>query len=607
MRKALLFFFVVVANQLAGQMLPSIPDRLVNIDCSNKRTDEVLRDIALQGKFEFTWDARLFDPAKPVTLHVQQITVRKAINLIFGNTITFRVQGNYVVLVATLPPVVAAPAAPKRNEFTISGYIIDGNNYVIAYASIYDSASLASALSNQIGFYELKLEAGNQPVRVKISRDKYLDTFIVVTPSSNQTIDVVMRKIPAPAFIAPVVADSVPVRSDTIAAAPKRKIENFPLLDSLIGFEQIMQSKNLKETLRRGGQISFLPFISTNGNMSGAVRNKYSFNVIGGFTGGTSVAELGGVFNIDRGDVQWVQVAGAFNIVEGNTRGLQLSGGANVNFGTLKGLQLTGGSNFLFDSLVGIQFAGGTNLIDGYVSGFQIAGGANIATKNLDGVQMAGGMNLVAGKVSRAQLAGGLNMCMDTMSGVQAAVMNTTKHLNGLQIGVLNYAYSCDKGVPVGLISVVVTGLHEFEFASTERGFLDFNLRTGTKKFYNVINFGFDPSYPENVLWMFGYGIGHRFNIHPNFDVGMDFTVHHVSSRNFSAYTNEWAKFQLTAEWRIARPIAIAAGPVFNYYVTGSQNNELSRFEQAPVFSGSPAEGFRDLAWVGATISIRIF
>jgi hypothetical protein len=622
MRNALLLLLITLATHLAGQTLPPVPERLVNIDCSNKRTDEVLRDIARQAKFEFAWDARLFDPAKPVTLHAQQVTVRKAISLIFGPSITFRVQGNYVVLVAAAPPVAAVPPPAKKKEVTLSGYVIDPDNYVIAHTSIYDSVSLAATLSNQIGYYELTIDAGSQPVRIKVSREKYVDTFLVVVPSSSMTKDIVMRKIPPPVFIAPVAVDSLPAAADTMAQARRRRIENIPFLDSLIGFEHIMQSKNLTETLRRNGQVSLLPFVSTNGMMGGAVSNKFSLNVIGGFTGGTSIAELGGVFNIDRGDVQWVQVAGAFNVVEGNTRGLQLSGGTNINFGTMKGMQLTGGANFLFDTLSGVQMAGGCNFIYGAVKGFQIAGGANVAAGNLDGMQLSGGANITHGKMNRLQLsgglnyakqvsgmqvAGGLNVCTDTLRGVQVAVLNVAHEVRGVQVGVVNCTRSCEDGVPVGLISIVTTGMHEVEAASSGRGYVNFAVRTGTKKFYNVLNFGFDPDYPDHVLWSFGYGIGHRFNIHPKFDVGVDLTVHHLNTGNFSAYTNEWAQLSWTAEWRPARPFAIAAGPVLHYYITGAAENELARFQQAPVFTGHPAEGFRDMAWVGATFSLRFF
>lgn len=621
MRIALLFFLFVFAIDLAGQTLPPIPDRLVTVQCANKRTDEVLRDIALQGKFEFAWDARLFDPAKPVTLNVQQITVRKAIHLIFGSTITYRIQGNYVVLIAAAPLPDLNPQVPVRNQYTISGYVVDADNYVIAYASIYDSLSLSATLSNQIGFYEIRLESSEKPVRLDVRRENYIDTFIVITPTTNVVTDVVMRRIPAPVYTAPVVIDTV-ASVDTIAAVRERRIQNIPILDSLIGFERLMQSRNLKEAIRRDGQVSLLPFISTNGVMGGAVSNKYSFNVVGGYTGGTSVAELGGAFNIDRGNVQWIQVAGGFNLVEGNTRGLQLSGGANINFGTMKGLQLTGGSNFLFDTLAGVQLAGGSNFIDGPVAGFQLAGGVNVATKELNGMQIAGGGNFALGEMNRMQvsaalnyarqvsgiqIAAGANVCMDTMHGAQGAILNIAKDVRGVQVGIVNYSNSYIEGVPVGLISIVVHGLHEIEIASTERGMTRVALRTGTRDFYNILDFAFDPISVGEREWMFGYGFGHRFGMHPKFDLSWDFIVNHFSRGAFSDYTSEWAQMELTAEWRPYKSFAIAAGPTFNYFVSGTRANQASEFQQAPLFIGVPVQGFHHRAWIGATFSLRFF
>lgn len=638
MRGTILILFFLFATRLAGQTLP-IPERIVSVNCENKRTDEVLQDIASQGKFEFAWDAHLFDPAKPVTLHVQKITVRRAINLIFGNTITFRVKGNYLVLIAAPPPVVASAPAPKKREFLMNGYITDSQTgEKLAHVSVYDSISLAAALSDEYGNYSLKLAAGTQPVKIKISRENYLDTFLIITPASNQTADISLRKIPPPPAPPQIVtADTISKTNDSTPVVRRRKVENFRFFDSLIGYEQIMQARNLKETLRRNGQVSLLPFVSTNGPMSGTVRNKYSFNLIGGYTGGTDVVEIGGGFNIDRGDVKWVQLAGGVNLTGGNMKGVQAAGGLNINLGTLYGVQLSGGSNFLMDTLNGFQVAGGSNFINGKVNGFQIAGGVNIASKDLYGMQIAGNVNVTLGKMNAVQISGGLNyggqvtgfqgtggvnFCRDTLTGAQVAgglnyartmrgaqiaPLNVAKKVSGFQIGVLNFADTCSGGIPFGVLSFVRKGIHEFEMATTEKGFINLAFRTGVPKFYNILNFGFDPGYPDRVLWTFGYGIGHRFLIQPKFNLALDLNVHHVNAGKLSDFTNEWAQLQFTAEWRPWRFFSIAAGPVFHYYITGAEEDQLSLFHPKPIFTGAPAAGFRDMGWVGASVSLRFF
>jgi hypothetical protein len=179
--------------------------------------------------------------------------------------------------------------------------------------------------------------------------------------------------------------------------------------------------------------------------------------------------------------------------------------------------------------------------------------------------------------------------------------------VHGLQVGVFNYAHSSEDGVPIGLISIVVKGLHELEISSNERGYANIALRTGTKKFYNILNFGFDPSMPDRALWSFGYGIGHRFDIQPEFNLALDLTAHHLNDGKFSAYTNEWMQLAFTAEFRPARGFALSAGPVLNYFITGAHNELLTRFQQAPIYSNTHADGIRDMMWVGAVFSLRFF
>jgi hypothetical protein len=73
-------------------------------------------------------------------------------------------------------------------------------------------------------------------------------------------------------------------------------------------------------------QVSLLPFIGTHGRLSGNVINDYSINFLGGYSRGTRQLELGFFFNLDRGDVRWLQIAGFGNMVGGNFYGIQDSG-----------------------------------------------------------------------------------------------------------------------------------------------------------------------------------------------------------------------------------------------------------------------------------------
>lgn len=633
MPRCFVCILLLVSLRLQAQSTLPIPERVVSISCENRRIDDVLHDISAQARFEFAWSSDLFDASKTVSIHASNITVRRAIHLLFGNSITYKVRGNYVILLAAPAPI-AAPNETKshKQEYIISGYIIDKKTGLgISYVSVYDSLSLASTLSDYYGFYTLKLNGSTKPVSLKVSREFYSDTSFTLVPSSNLSRDVTIRRAPIP--VAPITSDSIPTKESATISPKKTSVEDLPFLDSLIGFEQLMQSRNMKEFLKRGGQISLLPFISTNGKLSGNVVNRFSLNIIGGYTGGTNGLELGGALNIDRGNVRGFQACGGANVVGGNVTGVQVSGGFNFTMGSLHGFQLSGGSNFLMDTLVGVQLAGGSNVIKGRVYGGQIASGINIATKDLDGFQLAGGANFTKGKMNKLQASGGLNyagmtrgiqisgganISADTMIGVQVAggfnfaqhmngtqigVLNISQELKGFQLGVLNIADTCNGGIPVGILSLVRKGLHQVEISTTEAAFINFAFRSGLRSFHTILIAGFDP---KSAAWTFGYGLGHDFRLGNKFNINLDAYYQHYNSYAFADYTNEWIKADLLLEWKPFNYFAIAAGPTFNYFLTGSSQDELQTLAK-PIFIGQPANGFKDYGWIGAKFAIRFF
>lgn len=633
-RGILSFLFLLVVKVMTGQSLPPIPERHVNVDCTNKRTDEVLFDIGAQAHFEFAWNPSQVDATKPVTLHVKDVTVRKVIFLLFGNSVTYKVKGNHLLLYPAPPPITVA-SPPQKIEYAINGYTVDAESgTALPFVSVYDSTTLTSALSDEYGYYLLTISGTTAPVKLKVRRENYIDTFIVVTPTSNVNQDVYLYPVPPPEEIPSIIADSLPKKdSVTIHPAP----QPYTLLDSLLSRDARLQLRNIKESFSRSGQVALLPFVSTNGKMSGSVVNHYSLNVIGGFSGGTDGVEIGSAFNIDRGDVRWLQVAGGVNAVGGRVDGVQLAGALNLGIGSVHGVQASGGANILLDTLIGLQLAGGSNFIRGPVYGVQVAGANNIVTGDMDGVQLAGGTNFTWGSVNKMQLAGACNyaystngiqfsgagnISADTMRGLQVAggfnyarhlegtqfsVLNIAGDVHGRQFGVINVADTCGRGTIIGLVSIVPKGMHELEFSSTEKGFVSVAFRTGIPEFYNILAFGFDPRVPEQPTWTFGYGIGHRFGITKHFNISLDLVAHHVNSGGFSDYTSEWLQLSPMAEWRISKYFALAAGPVFHYYITGAANDELTMFHETPIFRGAPAGGYRDMGWVGGTIAVRIF
>ena len=85
-------------------------------------------------------------------------------------------------------------------------------------------------------------------------------------------------------------------------------------------------SANAKE---RFFQFGLFPPISSNGTNSGKTVNSVSINLLGGYSAGTRIFELGGIWNASREYTKGLQIAGLMN-VGGHVNGLQLSALVNV-------------------------------------------------------------------------------------------------------------------------------------------------------------------------------------------------------------------------------------------------------------------------------------
>src|SRR5690606_28468424 len=108
------------------------------------------------------------------------------------------------------------------------------------------------------------------------------------------------------------------VKSDSVI------VEKTAIGKWIVSSRQKLQSLNLVNFfVARPYQVSVIPGISTNGAMNSQVINNFSLNVFGGYSGGTSGFELGGLVNLNQKNAQYVQIGGLFNAVGGHMNGLQ--------------------------------------------------------------------------------------------------------------------------------------------------------------------------------------------------------------------------------------------------------------------------------------------
>jgi hypothetical protein len=370
--------------------------------------------------------------------------------------------------------------------------------------------------------------------------------------------------------------------------------------------------QNIRDTLYREFQASLLPFVGTNGHLSGNVINDYSFNLFGGYSLGTRQMEIGGFFNFDRGDVGWLQLAGFGNMVGGNVFGLQAAGFVNINGGTTHAVQFAGFNNINFKEFDGAQAAGFANINLKAADGVLAAGFANVANGKSRGVQVAGFLNLHVGDYDGPQVAGFANIATGKIRGSQiAGFLNYGGHVRGTQLAFINIADSLT-GVPVGFLSYVNHGYHKLELSADEAFPVNLAFRSGVRKFYNILHAGFQP---ENAfgnndnVWTFGYGLGTARKLTRWWFVNIDVTSQHVNKAKFTEALSSLNKVHIGFDFQLLPKLSVYAGATVNAYLTRSTFTdypELFSYVTPSIFYEDNFRGDVNLKmWWGGKLGVR--
>ncbi len=310
----------------------------------------------------------------------------------------------------------------------------------------------------------------------------------------------------------------------------------------------------------RDFQISFISPFGTNGTQSHLITNKYSINILGGYSAGNRVLELGSLYNVNAKFTSGVQAAGIVNY--------------------------TGKSD------EAVQFAGIANVAKSGDASFQAAGIANI-THEVDGVQTAGIANVA-----------------HEVEGVQAAgIVNIADKVEGVQLGLINIAGSYDSGVPVGLINIVKEGgKQEFEVSFSEAINTTVSFKLGTEHLYTIFSVG--ANYINQPV---NYAAGIGFGTHIDWEDGwanqieiMGYAL--TEEGSFDTQLNMLTQLKFTFSKDISKRFKVFAGPVFNMTISDYFNLDTGKLGSSLApwsLWKNDSDRTRLNAWVGFTAGIR--
>jgi hypothetical protein len=582
----------------------------VSLQVNRQRLDHVLEIISNKGDFYFSYNSSIIRKDSLVSFSVQNKSVKEVLALIFNSTYEFRESGNYIII--RKAPIrlimVTKKGVTEERVYSISGFVYDElSGTAINEASIYEKKQLASALTNIEGFFKLKLKSSKtSSAQLTVSKEFYEDTTVVIEPRHNQELTITMmpvEKEEEKVIITPqdvLLPDSIkniPLIDTTPAPLVKqdttKKVERTGMGRFLLSAKQKVQTLNLKNFFTtRPFQVSFIPGVSTHGKLGSQVINNFSLNVLGGYTAGTRGLEIGGIFNINKKDVSYVQAAGVFNVVGGEVKGLQIAG---VN-------------NTVLDSVTALQAAGVNNIVKGKFKGLQIAGVYNHVTDSVKGMQVAGVGNFARKKVSGVQVAGVMNLSNKETSGVQiAGVINYSKKLKGLQIGVINIA-DTSEGYSIGLINIILKGYHKLSFSTNEVLDLNAAFKTGNTKLYSILLAGMTAR-DSTKIYSFGYGLGTELalNKRKTFSINPELTSQYLYLGSWN-YTNILNKLYLNFNLKLHKYISLFAGPSYSVYIS-DQKTGVSGYRFPVPSSGYKVNNFsgKVRGWFGWNAGISFF
>lgn len=578
--KYLLFFAQIfgISHSIVAQT--PILERSISLKVNNISVPNVLEMIAKQGNFSFSYNSEIIDVNAKIDLMIVNKPLREVLNRIFKGTFNYKVRGQYIILQKNEP-------TKEAKSFVLIGYVVDyQNDKTLSKVTIYDRKSLSSSITNQYGFYRIKLSPSELPIRLTISRPDYEQGSILIKSAQTTYQDIHLRPIKQEINFNPPIEDNSIEKMDSLKSLKPRHEEALlmlpvspnafpditdesifptsPIFDStlyesrwdmfkkrlgkvLVSRSQRINAQNIKDSLSRGFQFSVLPFLGTNRLLSGSIENDYSVNLLMGYSGGVRKLEVGGLINGVRRDVEGVQLAGLANI------------------------------------------AGGT----------------------LSGVQASSLLNIVGHNDGGLQLSAGLNTTIRESSGWQVAPINFAHRVleGGKQVGLINICDSTDT-TPVGLLSFVGSGngYKRLELAVDENETVSFTFKTGVRKFYNILALHYNFLRTQEVFGL-GYGIGRAYELGRAWMFNTDLTANVlVEYDEISPNVAALWKFDMMFEKQIAQNIAVTFGPSIKYLIINQYNSgywQTTPFSRIPSFEPLIASENSSF-WIGFQMGIRI-
>lgn len=495
----------------------------------------------------FSYNSNLLDLDKQINVDSYQGLLIGYLEKLLGEKYSFKETNSHIIITYAPNRMDVSTIdidTTKNNRTMISGYVKDIRTKTpVRFVTVYDRTTFrTSTLTTKNGYFELDVKNPEHTFTIALSKENYRDTMLVLL---------------------------LPVE----ISHEGRKIGYYHTSDSSKTISNsafgrfFTSSRQRVQNLNLGGffvyspfQISMTPGLSTHGLFNSQVVNKFSLNIIGGYTAGVTGTELAGVFNVNQFDMHGIQVAGLSNMVGGDVKGFQAAGFGNIGLNKLSGIQLAGAWNSVDTVVSGLQLTGGINRTNNAVRGIQLAGLMNMA-KNEVGSQLSGGINM-AQTVKGLQLTGGMNIAKNDVGSQLAGGVNIAKKVHGVQLAVINIADSSD--YPIGVLNWVKNGSRQLSMGIDESRFIALNFKSGGRVMYSILGLG---TYLNNGNFKYGVeaGIGAHLLQKERFTLSTELIHRTHFDKDFKYHETNRSSLRVVPAINFGRHFQIYAAPSLIY------------------------------------------
>ena len=152
-------------------------------------------------------------------------------------------------------------------------------------------------------------------------------------------------------------------------------------------------------------------------------------------------------------------------------------------------------------------------------------------------------------------------------------------------------------------------GFQRFEIGSDEVNLLNVTIRTGVRRFYNILTAGYSFEREGSPGMSAGYGLGTAFGLSPKTLFTLEGTYHHLF--NFDkVVSDEWnnqIRLSTLVETKLSRHMALAFGPSVNWYFSSDGTDRPLIQPAIPLFSDrtDSFSNARHWGWIGFQVGLR--